>query len=144
MEDRPANAFERIAVGLARLLQSFNVSIANSPESVLFPRIWRSVLTESASRMSSCCSCQLAFRLRRPCLVLISNCSCGIGVGRLASCERLFKVVNDVVDVFRPHGNANQVLGNAAVYFLLITQLFVSCTPGMNGEGLAIADAASS
>ena len=55
--------------------------------------------------------------------------------------EGLLEVVADVVEMLGADRDADQVLGDAAVDLLLVAQLLVGGGPGVNGEGLAIANA---
>lgn len=61
----------------------------------------------------------------------------GNSVGGL---EGLLKVGNDVVNVLGADGDANEVLGDARVLLLLVGELLVRRGPGVDGEGLGVAD----
>lgn len=57
--------------------------------------------------------------------------------------EALLEIANDIVNVLCANGDADQILRDARIDALAFGQLLVRRSPGMNGEGLGVADAAS-
>ena len=51
--------------------------------------------------------------------------------------------MDDVVNVFGADADADHVRGDARVLLLLVRQLLVGGAPGVDGEGLGVADAAT-
>lgn len=65
---------------------------------------------------------------------------CGIGLGSGGLLERLLEVGDDIVDVLGADGDADEVLGDAGAHALLVGELLVGGGPGVDGEGLGVAD----
>lgn len=64
----------------------------------------------------------------------------GVGRGGSGLLEGLLEVGDDVVDVLSADGDADEVLGDAGAHALLVGQLRVGGGPGVDGEGLGVAD----
>lgn len=58
-------------------------------------------------------------------------------------CERLLKVMDDIVNMFCADGDANQIFCDTTANSLFFRQLLVSRGPRMNGQCLRVPDAAT-
>ena len=99
--------------------------------------------TETISALFSCCPSQLRFTpFRRSRHIFIPILGLRIGLRLLARRKALLEVVDDVVDVLGADADADQVLSDAGFALLLVRELLVRGGPGVDGEGLRVADAA--
>ena len=85
-------------------------------------------------------STQLSFPVGIPFDVVILLLPLCIWLCSFASRKRLLKVGNDVVNMLCSHGYPNEVFRDTAVRLFLIAQLFVRCAPGVDCQGLRVAD----
>lgn len=79
--------------------------------------------------------CNILLGMRRQGLLV-----CARGTRRL---EGLVKVGDDIVNVFRPDGDADQILGDAGGETFVFGELFVRGGPRVDGEGFGVSDTVS-
>ena len=53
----------------------------------------------------------------------------------------LLEVLNDIVDVLRPHGYADQIFSDTATSLLLVAQLLMRGRPRVDGQGFGVTNA---
>lgn len=94
--------------------------------------------THHSASTLSCRSSQTGVSTRLGIHLRVLRLALSIRFGCFARRERLLKVLDNVIDMFRPHRNPDEIFRHPRILLLFVTELLVRRGPRMDGQGLGV------